>query len=308
MSLETFPYGNHDLQTVTVAKPYPARAPLHAENTDNESGYWVILIHGGAWRDPTQTSTSYLAPALSILSTSELNSSNSQSRHITGLASISYRLSPHPFHPQDTSATVESHLRNAKHPEHINDIQLALSFLQNKYRFGERYILAGHSCGATLAFQAVMPSLFVGGRESSEVDYMAPLAVLGMAGIYNLRLLRDSHRDISAYQEFIEGAFGVDEKVWDAASPGVVSGEGGVEGWKKGRVVVLAHSREDELCDTEQSEEMKRFLERWEKDGPKKREVQFLPIEGKHDDAWERGAELTRGILFTIERLQGLEV
>jgi hypothetical protein len=44
MSLETFPYGDHDLQTVTIAKPYPARAPLHAENTDNESGYWVMYF------------------------------------------------------------------------------------------------------------------------------------------------------------------------------------------------------------------------------------------------------------------------
>ncbi|KAL4976749.1 hypothetical protein BDW66DRAFT_166241 [Aspergillus desertorum] len=308
MSLETFPYGNHDLQTVTVAKPYPARAPLHAQTTDNEDGYWVILIHGGAWRDPTQTATSYLTPALSILSAFESKYPNSQSRHVTGLASISYRLSPHPSQPQDTLTTMESHLRNAKHPEHINDIRLALSFLQKKYRFGKRYILVGHSCGATLAFQAVMSSPSVQGREGSEYDYMTPLAILGMAGIYNLRLLRDSHGGISAYQEFLEGAFGADEKVWDAVSPGVVRGEDGVEGWKEGRVVVLAHSKEDELCDMEQSERMKKHLEGWEKDGSKEREVQFLPIMGKHDEAWEKGQELARGILFTIERLQELGV
>ncbi|KAL4752556.1 hypothetical protein BDW72DRAFT_64331 [Aspergillus terricola var. indicus] len=305
MSLETFPYGDHDLQTVTVAKPYPARAPLHAENTDNESGYWVILIHGGAWRDPTQTSTSYLAPTLSILSSSESKSPSSQSQHIRGLASISYRLSPHPSHPQDASTTMESHLRNAKHPEHINDIQLALSFLQRKYKFGKRYILVGHSCGATLAFQAVMASLSVQGRKGPVNGYIAPLAILGMAGIYNLRLLRDSHRDISAYQEFIEGAFGADEKVWDAASPGVVRGEDGVEGWKEGRVVVLAHSKEDDLCDMEQSEGMKEFLEGWQ-GNDQKRLVQSLVIQGRHDEAWEKGEELARGILFTIESLQGL--
>ncbi|CBF87817.1 hypothetical protein AN1271.2 [Aspergillus nidulans FGSC A4] len=305
MSLETFPYGDHDLQTVTVAKPYPARAPLHAENIDNESGYWVILIHGGAWRDPTQTSTSYLAPTLSILSSSESKSPKSQSQHIRGLASISYRLSPHPSHSQDASTTMESHLRNAKHPEHINDIQLALSFLQRKYRFGKRYILVGHSCGATLAFQAVMASLSVQGREGLVNDYIAPLAILGMAGIYNLRLLRDSHRDISAYQEFIEGAFGKDEKVWDAASPGVVRGVNGVEGWKEGRLVVLAHSKEDELCDMEQSEKMKEFLDGW-KGNDQKRLVQFLDIKGRHDEVWENGEELARGILFTIEELQSL--
>ncbi|KAL4905839.1 hypothetical protein BDW74DRAFT_13438 [Aspergillus multicolor] len=307
MSLETFPYGNHDLQTVTIAKPYPARAPLHAENTDTENGYWVILIHGGAWRDPTQTSTTYLAPALRILSSSE--SLNSQSKHITGLASISYRLSAHPSHAQDTN-TIESHLRNAKHPEHINDIQLALSFLQTKYMFGERYVLVGHSCGATLAFQAVMRSLATNLEKDGEGHgdgYVAPLAILGMAGIYDLRLLRDSHSEISAYQEFIEGAFGKDEGVWDAASPGVVKGEEGVEGWKEGRVVVLAHSDEDELCDVAQSEKMKEFFGEWGKKS-EKREVQMLPIKGKHDEAWEKGEELARGILFTIERLQSLGI
>jgi acetyl esterase/lipase len=200
---------------------------------------------------------------------------------------------------------MESHLRNAKHPEHINDIQLALSFLQRKYRFGKRYILVGHSCGATLAFQAVMASLSVQGREGPVNGYIAPLAILGMAGIYNLRLLRDSHRDISAYQDFIEGAFGADEKAWDAASPGVVRGEDGVEGWKEGRLVVLAHSKGDELCDMEQSERMKEFLEGW-KGNDQKRLVQFLVIKGRHDEAWEKGEELARGILFTIENLQGL--
>ncbi|RDW76367.1 arylformamidase [Aspergillus mulundensis] len=304
MSLETFPYGNHDLQTVTVAKPYPARAPLHAENTDNESGYWVILIHGGAWRDPTQTSTSYLTPALRLLSSSE--SLESQSQHITGLASISYRLSAHPSHPQDPS-TIESHLRNARHPEHIDDVQLALSFLQRKYKFGERYVLVGHSCGATLAFQAVMRSLSTQPGMGSGDGYVPPLAILGMAGIYDLRLLRDSHQEISAYQEFTEGAFGADENVWDAVSPRVVMGEEGVEGWKEGRVVVLAHSDEDELCDVAQSEKMKEFLGVWEKKS-ERREVRFLPIKGKHNEAWEKGEGLARGILFTIEKLQELGI
>ncbi|KAL3480274.1 hypothetical protein BJX99DRAFT_254864, partial [Aspergillus californicus] len=214
-SLETFSYGDHALQTVTVAKPYPA--PL----TDNDSdpGYWVILIHGGAWRDPTQTSLSYLTPALNILSSS--SASTSQRPKITGYASISYRLSAHPSHPQNPSTEPPATLRTAKHPDHITDIRLALSFLESKYRIGSRYVLAGHSCGATLAFQAVMVSL-QGSDPRSRPLYKLPMAILGMAGIYDLRLLRDSHVDISAYQEFIEGAFGGDEGVWDAASPAVV--------------------------------------------------------------------------------------
>lgn len=39
MSLETFPYGDHDLQTVTVARPFPAPA-----STGNDTGYWVMYF------------------------------------------------------------------------------------------------------------------------------------------------------------------------------------------------------------------------------------------------------------------------
>ncbi|KAL4868342.1 Alpha/Beta hydrolase protein [Aspergillus spectabilis] len=301
MSLETYAYGDHDLQTVTVARPYPAPA-LDSTNTkaEAESGYWVILIHGGAWRDPTQTATTYLTPALSIL-TSPTTTTNKDSKPITGLASISYRLSLHPAHPQNPNdtETPPTMLRDAKHPDHLNDIQSALRFLQERYSFGQRYILVGHSCGAMLAFQGVMSSLFPQGISGS--GYATPIAVLGMAGIYDLRLLRDTHKSISAYQEFIEGAFGADEAVWDSVSPGV----GGVDGWGSGRVVVLAQSKGDTLIDGAQGEGMKKALESWEKNGSKgRREVHSLVIEGEHDEAWEKGDELARGILFTIEKLQ----
>ncbi|KAL4952372.1 hypothetical protein BDW69DRAFT_167903 [Aspergillus filifer] len=319
MSLETFAYGSHDLQTVTVARlpPYPASAPLHHTNTEDErNGIWVVLIHGGAWRDPTQTSTSYLTPSLPLLSSTQSQSETHtqtptqehphplKPAHISGLASISYRLSPHPSHTQDVEGTLPSHLRVAKHPDHLDDVQSALKFLQEKFRFGGRYILVGHSCGATLAFESVMRSLL---NNYTGTSYTAPLAILGMAGIYDLRALRDKNKTISAYQEFIAGAFGEDEKVWDAVSPAVVSGEKGVQGWKEGKVVVLAHSKSDELCNIEQSEVMQAFLqEGWAKG--EGREVRFLPIEGKHDEAWEKGVELARGILYTLERLQGVSV
>lgn len=183
-------------------------------------------------------------------------------------------------------------------------MQAALSFLEAKYKIGRRYVLVGHSCGATLAFQAVMESLTPATSKTGP-GYGFPVAILGMAGIYNLRLLRDTHRDISAYQEIIEGAFGGDENVWDAVSPGVV----GVDAWEEGRVVVLAHSEGDELCDVAQSEEMKRRLSGWEEGKSSgQRKVHALSIEGKHDEAWEKGAELVRAIVFTLSRLQKVEV
>ncbi|KAL2834549.1 alpha/beta-hydrolase [Aspergillus pseudoustus] len=299
MSLETFCYGEHALQTVTVANLHPAPTLHDAETvTRTEPAYWVILIHGGAWRDPTQTSTSYLKPALEILRTS----SSSPSIPITHLAAISYRLSAHPSHPQDPSSEPSTTPRDAKHPDHLDDIHTALSLLQTKYKFGGNYVLVGHSCGATLAFQAVMSGL----SSQKGSGYAAPVAILGMAGIYDLRLLRDFHRDISAYQDFIEGAFGSDESVWDSASPAVVTGKEGVEGWESGKLVVLAHSSDDELCDLAQSSKMKETLTVWVNDGEERREVHFLSIKGQHDEAWEKGEELARGIVFTVEKLQEL--
>ncbi|KAL5341800.1 Alpha/Beta hydrolase protein [Aspergillus crustosus] len=304
MSLETYAYGDHDLQTVTVARPYPAPI-LDSTNTEPQAdeGYWVILIHGGAWRDPTQTATTYITPALSILisPSTKTSASPANPKPITGLASISYRLSPHPSHPQSSNDTETPPvaLRDAKHPDHFDDVQTALRFLQERFGFGGRYVLVGHSCGATLAFQSVIPALVAqGGKDQG---YATPIAVLGMAGIYNLRLLRDKHKSVSAYQEFIEGAFGGDEKVWNSVSPGVV----GVDGWESGRVVVLAQSKGDTLIDGAQSEGMKKALESWENYGSKgERKVHALEIEGEHDEAWEKGSELARAILFTIEKVQ----
>ncbi|KAI9376756.1 hypothetical protein BJX61DRAFT_985 [Aspergillus egyptiacus] len=314
-ALETISYGPHALQTITIANPFPSPAPPHSpENSTTNTGYWVILIHGGAWRDPTQTSVSYLTPALSILSTPPSTSTPAHSaqpnplNRITALASISYRLSPHPAHPQNAATERPTTLRAAKHPDHLADVCAALGLLQEKYGFGSRYVLVGHSCGATLAFQSVMSSLFSGLVASASArTYLPPTAILGMAGIYDLRLLRDTHKDIAAYQEFSEGAFGADETVWDAVSPAVVRGVGGVEGWEEGRVVVLAHSTEDTLCDSAQSEVMKRFLEGgWKAGGEREREVYFLPVEGDHNDVWTTGEGLARGILSTLERLQEL--
>jgi hypothetical protein len=179
-------------------------------------------------------------------------------------------------------------------------VQAALGFLQRKYGFGERYILVGHSCGATLAFQSVMGCFNAG-------DVGGPVAVLGAAGIYNLKLLRDTFKEIPAYQAIIEGAFGSDESVWDAVSSALVKGSGGVEGgWGDGRLAVLAHSLNDGLVDGKQLEAMSRFLGRWmegQLEG-KSRSVEVFSLEGEHDECWKTGEELAKAITFTIEKLQ----
>jgi acetyl esterase/lipase len=284
-------------------------------------------IHGGAWRDPTVTAASFNATE-SILRNTNLP--------ISGFASISYRLSPHPNHPQDSRNTAPNDFQDAKHPDHIRDVEAALAFLQNTYGFGARYILVGHSCGATLAFQAVMGAIsehreqaFTGGTESSDTNVgvvsaspgplpppltAQPIAIVGVAGIYDLRRLRDSHRDISAYREFLEGAFGTDELLWDGVSPAQMVGSRGVEGgWKSGRLAVLAHSKDDELVDESQMEVMKEALRHWEQKeaqipvqelSHRDRRLRLLSISGAHDEAWEQGDQLARAVKFAFEQLQ----
>lgn len=197
-------------------------------------------------------------------------------------------------------------------------------------------MLVGHSCGATLAFQAVMGAVanhreqsFNGGPEDSRagVEVIStspgplpprlaaqPTAIVGLAGIYDLRRLLDAHREIPAYREFIEGAFGADEMTWDAVSPAQMVGSRGVEGgWKTGRLAVLAHSKDDELVDEGQLAAMLDALRGWEDSAaeiPKQeltatdRRVRTLTISGAHDDAWVDGRELARSIRFAFEQLR----
>ncbi|KAK9848289.1 hypothetical protein MYU51_016887 [Penicillium brevicompactum] len=286
------------------------------------------FIHGGAWRDPTVKDTAFNAAESILRDTPDLP--------IAGFASISYRLSAHPNHPQDPINTSPHDYRDAKHPDHIRDVEGALAFLQNTYSFGGQYILVGHSCGATLAFQAVMgavsnhreqafsetkenPKISVGVVSASPGPLPPPLtaqptAIVGVAGIYDLRRLRDSHPDISAYSEFIEGAFGADELLWDGVSPAQMAGSRGVEGgWKSGRLAVLAHSKDDELVDESQLDAMEESLKQWGKLeaqipvqelSHRDRRVRVLPISGAHDEAWERGDQLAYAIIYALEQLR----
>ncbi|GAB1196279.1 hypothetical protein APSETT444_005548 [Aspergillus pseudonomiae] len=288
MPTETFNYGeDHALQTVTVT--------TLSETLDKK--YWIILIHGGAWRDPNIDAINFANPAISTLTGSSEYSHILP--HITAFASISYRLSPHPDHPQDQSSTNSREYRGSKHPEHINDVQAAIAFLQRKYGFEDRYILVGHSCGATLAFQSVM------GRFNAGISH-GPLAVVGLAGIYDLKLLRDTHKEIPAYQQIVEGAFGDDEAAWDAVSPAVVKGADGVEGgWTAGRWAILAYLSKDSLVDFPQQKAMDATLRAGWCDVQSERyprSVALLPLEGEHDECWEKGEGLAEAIAFAIEK------
>jgi acetyl esterase/lipase len=268
--------------------------------------YLQSYIHGGAWRDPLITPLTFLPTITHLLDSHSAHAEE----HIAAFASLDYRLSAHPGFPQDVSSTPPQRFRNAKHPDHIQDVCAALAFLQKTYGIADRYILVGHSCGATLAFQTIMGIDGSTGASNSSPGsrFVAPCAIIGIAGIYDLRLLRDSHADVPAYQAFLHDAFGPDEAIWDRVSPARYEGFG--EAWKAGgigKVVALATSAGDELVDGEQLEAMKRRLgELTLGDGNVKVVMWDKRLEGAHDEIWERGEGIAEIVALVIKELVAL--
>ncbi|KAI1913546.1 Kynurenine formamidase [Ophidiomyces ophidiicola] len=266
------------------------------------SGPWIIYIHGGAWRDPEILASSFDTTVSHLL-----DDTPGTPTAIAGLASIDYRLTRYHSFPQDPATTDPQELRDATHPDHVHDVLRALAHLQRTYGFGERYMLVGHSCGATLALQTVMQRV-AGAADRAGYDVTPPRAIVGVSGIYDLRLLRDAHQH-PAYQEFLEAAFGKDEGVWDGVSPGRV-GEGGiVDGWRAGRLLVLATSGADELVDPLQAQAMAEMGQRWKEAGGNEGSRQVVVIEDlkeSHDGIWRSG-ELAGVIMKALEGLRRIE-
>jgi acetyl esterase/lipase len=231
---------------------------------------------------------------------------------IAGFASLNYRLSAHPDFPQDRDQTPSYELRNAKHPDHIDDVLTAIGVLQQKYGFGERYLLAGHSVGATMAFQVAL-SQHVPWNPAAAADAerkaMPPLAVLGVEGIYDFPLIvktvPDDVRD--QYVQPTQGALGKNESVWLAASPAQYSAGAYARCWGGGRhrLVVAAHSREDELVDWGQVRAIREVF--WHRVDDDRIKFEVLELKGKHHEVWEKGQELARAIAEAVRRLKILE-
>ena len=245
-------------------------------------------MHGGAWRDPAQSSECFL-PTLNRLLITHIGSPPHSKfiDHIAGIASINYRLSPYTSHPTDPSLPTDRS-RNAKHPDHINDVRLALNWLRTNYAVGGPpppdasygtvktdsptvgtlksagyydWIGIGHSCGATLLLQYVS---HVGlGIEIPSLEYtprfLGPKALILLEGIYSIRGLLDNHsppkwagppKFTQIYADFLSAAFGPLSKDWDCASPNLLDYT--EEAWPQGKLIVLCHSDDDELVEWEQ--------------------------------------------------------
>lgn len=262
---------------------FPSLGKEIIQGLDTEGSY--SLIHGGAWHDPCITSR-FADKAVTLLQHSK------SSTEIDGIASLNYRLSPWATHPTNPSNPDDTS-RQARHPDHVEDLVGGIRYLQARFGFRDRYILAGHSCGATIAYQALAYRM---AHESR--DFVPPQAIVGIAGLYDLVLLRNMDPEPPVCQDFLSAAFGADEAIWREQSP--VNGNYGSL-WPDGRIAVLAICREDEYVSPRQREEMVTALRAWE-DGIG-RFVETLDLDGSHDEVWKKGVGLTNCIEEAISVL-----
>ncbi|KAH7414249.1 Alpha/Beta hydrolase protein [Phaeosphaeria sp. MPI-PUGE-AT-0046c] len=290
------------LQTLDIWLPRPL------EESDADKSLWIVYIHGGAWRDPLQTSScadatvSHLSPTPTA---------------IAGIASLNYRLSPYPSHPTHPSVPNDAD-RTVAHPTHVGDIATGIAYLRKQYGV-KRWIGVGHSCGATMLCQ------YVSGIGTDDDDGRGgggggPEALVLSAGIYNLPLFLRNHAPPACpeniaqiYRDIVQGAFGDDAKLWQGVSP--VAGKYGEQRWRNGKLIVLAHSYDDELVERQQRDVMCVALDRegWSivmEDGDEEADVavggrvlEVRDIKGTHDFVWKDGEQCARLIEEVVQRL-----
>ncbi|KAI2634537.1 alpha/beta-hydrolase [Xylaria nigripes] len=269
---------------------------------DARNKYWVVYIHGGAWRDPRITHETFVPSIDQIISTS------ADDGMIAAFASVDYRLSPHPEFPQDPTTTPADQYRHARHPDHLDDLRSALVFLQRTYGFGSNYLLVGHSAGATLAFQLLATSP-PGPASAGLVQPALPAAIIGFGGVYDLTGINE--RFDGAYAPFLKGAFGEDPAGWDRASATGFSGNY-AERWADGKLVLLGWSPDDSLVDEPEIDNMARrlrdrdgFLLEDERTGAKGEKTLFVfkDLRGGHHELWRGGEHVARMVWFVLRKL-----
>ena len=124
-----------------------------------------------------------------------------------------------------------------------------------------------------------------------------PRAIVGVAGIYDIKLLLEAYDEIPIYKQFIRGAFGDDVETWREASP--TSGRF-ANSWHEGEAVVLAHSKDDELVGFAQTESMSNHL--WMEKSKERRDI-VISLKGKHNEIWSDGIEMARAIQTALQIL-----
>lgn len=209
----------------------------------------------------------------------------------------------------------------------MRDVAAALGLLTKEYNM-RRWVGAGHSCGATLLLQYISGIGLARSSEDSPTQslqepapaHMGPESLILLCGIYNIPLLLQNHSPPTCpehisdiYRDFIAGAFGPEPAVYRGVSP--VAGAYATEQWKEGRLMVLAHSYEDELIERQQRDVMCVALDRegWGivmEDGDGEAEIgegsrvlEVRDLKGGHDWIWEDGEQVAKLAAEVVERL-----
>ena len=266
---------------------------------------YLVHIHGGAWRDP-QLSAASIEPAVA-----HAFSNTDVSLPIAVIASINYTLSQFPTHPSlPYDAMKDNHsdlAREAIHPQHVSDVLHGLALLRSFGLTDGSYILSGHSCGACLAFQAILQPPDYYGLENVP-NSPCPAAILGLNGLYDLPALvyelDASHEHLrDDYERLLSYAFGADKSKWPAASPASfdpVEIAERVRESKVPRFILLDQSAEDQLVPMNQRERFEANVG----------EVQGLRVirghrcTGKHAAPWQEGVMIWDSIQDILRILQ----
>lgn len=277
-------------------------------NPDSQSllPRYHVHIHGGAWRDPQLTASS-IEPAVA-----HAFSATDVSAPISAVASINYSISQFPTHPAlPYDAIKDNHsdpAREAAHPQHVSDVLHGLALLRSFGLTDQSYILSGHSCGACLAFQAILQSPRHYGLDGLP-DAPCPAAILGLNGLYDLpglvNALGASHEHLSGdYEMLLSNAFGADKGKWPAASPARFDPAEIAERVRESkapRLVVLDQSTKDQLVPMNQREKLEATLGKVSG----LRVAEGHRCTGKHSAPWEQGVMIWESLQDVFSLLQG---
>jgi kynurenine formamidase len=228
--------------------------PVAVSHNQFRKPNWQVHIHGGAWRDGQLTAKSIEAAVAHAFSAGDAP--------ITAIASINYTVSPFPNVPPWMSTTPYDPFKNnhsdpaheVVHPQHVSDVLHGLVLLRSYGLKDGTYILSGYSCGACLAFQAVLqaPSYY---ELDKSLEPPRPAAILGFNGLYDLPnlvyRLGPSHAHLKDdYDGFLGIAFETNRIKWPAASPVSLDVEADakrIEVGRAPRLVMLDQSSDDQL-------------------------------------------------------------
>lgn len=215
-------YGKQSLQTIKY---------FHFSPPNDRT---IILIHGGAWRDPNNTYDDFI-PLYQHLMRKKTNDFN--------IVGINYRLSP-----------------DVKHPAHLLDVISALLWIQ-KHTPTKHLLLVGHSVGATLILQLLnykeilgQLNLTVSGNPILGVDI-----VYFVDGIYDIPKLIEEYGD--AYKEFVMCAFSIEEEYKNATQ---LSMENFRQFGHTPKKIVICQSTEDELLSERQTDLLTLYLSEYD--------------------------------------------